>query len=45
LLDALQGEGLIELLRGYYPALGLSMPGRSNGRSTKKSRAVLGLLI
>jgi DNA-binding phage protein len=33
LLYALQGEGLIECLRGYYPALGLSMPrpGR-NGR-------------
>jgi hypothetical protein len=35
LLDALQGEGLIELLRGYYPALGLSMPGRSKGRSAR----------
>jgi hypothetical protein len=26
LLYALQGEGLIECLRGYYPALGFSMP-------------------
>jgi hypothetical protein len=35
LLDALQGEGLIECLRGYYPALGFSMPGLSNARSAR----------
>jgi hypothetical protein len=35
LLDALQGGGLIECLRGYYPALGFSMPGLSYGRSVR----------
>jgi hypothetical protein len=35
LTDALQHEGLIERLKGYYPALGIAIPGPSRGRPTR----------
>jgi hypothetical protein len=43
LLDALQGEGLIECLRGYYPALGLVMPRPSRNSRIRASAKLIAL--
>jgi hypothetical protein len=43
LLDALQGEGLIECLRGYYPALGLLMPRPSRNARIRASAKLVAL--
>jgi hypothetical protein len=43
LLDALQREGLIECLRGYYPALGISIHSPSNKRNSR-IRASFGVI-
>jgi hypothetical protein len=43
LLDALQGESLIECLRGYYPALGLLMPRPSRNARIRASAKLIAL--